>query len=663
MDKLYIIRLEEGEVMKKGFTVIFTKIFLGIILFILFTSQQQVNAEGNKTYYLSGYGINVTINRDGSADFEERLTYNFNGHFNGVLRDVDFSLTKGLKNKKVYVMKNNNLKELQLNQGNSLDAAGNLGTYNFIEEGTLGRFKIFEASQNEEKTFVIKYKLIDAVTKYKDTAEFNRKVVDTKWQTRLDNIKIKITLPQGATKEELKIFAHGPLIGESSILDSSNVEFKVATVSPGTFVETLVLFPIKLVPGTSNIVNENALSRIMANEANLAYEANKTRVEARQQAQEQLKIQAKRNLHQERLRALGNILAILLILLWFPIIIYIYQKYDKELKHSFEGKYYRELPGEYTPAEMSVLMSFGNVNTRDIMATLMDLTRKKQLLISQNKLNKKGFFSSKEIIQYVITLNEKAPAITLKKHEEFLIKWFIGKIGDGNCVALDEIKDYVKKSSKALKFKADYDKWVRLVQAEADKNKFFDKTCRKGTKLGVLVGIAYLVIGGAVTFLMFTQIAVFAIVQGVIMMTFSIAIKRRTEYGNEQHAMWQAFKNFLKDFSRLDKAEIPSIVLWEHYLVYAISLGVAKEVIKQLPIVFRDEDLNNNQLTYMYGARYGYFAGFGAMFEDTIHTVEGAISTAQSVANSQDSSSSGGGGGFSGGSSGGGGGCGGGGAF
>ena len=115
----------------------------------------------------------------------------------------------------------------------------------------------------------------------------------------------------------------------------------------------------------------------------------------------------------------------------------------KSLNH-FEGKYYRELPGDYTPAEMSVLMSFGRVNTRDIMATLMDLARKKQLVISQNKINKKSIFSSKEIIQYIITLNEKAPTITLKKHEEFLISWFIVKIGNGNCVSLDEIKDYVK---------------------------------------------------------------------------------------------------------------------------------------------------------------------------------------------------------------------------
>lgn len=649
--------------MKKDFTNIFTRIFLVIILFTLFTFKQQVNAADNKTYYVSGYNVNIAINKDGSADYEERLTYNFDGQFNGVLRDVDFSLTKGLKDKKVYVLENDKLKELTLNSGNSLDSNANPGTYNYVEEGTLARFKIFESSQNQEKTFVIKYNLIDAVTKYTDTAEFNRKIIDTNWQTRLDNIKIKITLPQGATKEELKIFAHGPLIGDSAILDDTNVEFNVPTVSPGTFVETLVLFPAKLVPTGGNIADKNALPGIMANEAKLADEANLEREQARKQVLDNSNMEQQQYLNQVKLRTTGNPLAILLIILWFPIIFYLYKKYDKELRHNFQGKYYRELPGEYTPAEMSVLMSFGKVNTRDIMATLMDLARKKKLVISPKKFSTKGLFGNKETTKYMITLVEKPSTITLKKHEEFLINWFIGKIGNGEYVEFDEIKDYVKKRGKALEFKADYDKWDRLVREEATKNNFFDTTSKKGNILGVVAGFAYLLIGAAFTLLMFTPIAVVCILEGVIISFYSFTIKRRTKYGNEQYAMWQAFKNFLKDFSRLDKAEIPAIVLWEHYLVYAISLGVAKEVIKQLSIVFRDEDLNNNQLTYMYGVSYGYFIGFGAMFDDTIHTVEGAISTAQSVANSQNSSSSGGGGGFSGGSSGGGGGGGGGGAF
>ena len=48
----------------------------------------------NKTYYLSGYDINVLVNKDGSADFEERLTYNFDGQFNGLLEMLIFLLQK-----------------------------------------------------------------------------------------------------------------------------------------------------------------------------------------------------------------------------------------------------------------------------------------------------------------------------------------------------------------------------------------------------------------------------------------------------------------------------------------------------------------------------------------------------------------------------------------
>jgi len=663
MEILFIIRLRGGEFMKRNSTIVFTRMFIVIIIFTLFGFSDPVHASENRSYFISRYNINVLVNKDGSANIEDILTYNFDGQFNGVTRDVDFSQTKGLQNQKVYLLENDKLKELTINSGNSLDDTGSPGTYNFALEDPFAKFKIFETSENQEKTFVIKYKLLDVVTKYKDTAEFNRKLVDTRWETRLDNIKIKITLPSGATKEELKVFAHGSLLGESSILDSSNIEFTVPSVSPGTFVETLVLFPTSLVPLSNNIVDENALPRIMANEAVLANKANVARENAKQEYQYQVDKQAAQELTKTKLKSIGTPLALLFILLWFPVIISVYKKYDKEIKPIFEGKYYRELPGDYTPAVMSVLMSFGIVNTRDVMATLMDLTRKKQLIISQNKISKKGLFNTKEIDQYIITLNENPPLVSLKKHEEFLISWFIVKIGNGNCVTLDEIKGYVKKKKDALEFKADYDKWSKLVIDEAAKSNFFDETCKKGILLGVLAGFAFSLIGAAVTFLMFTTIAVVLIIQGIILVIFSLFIKRRTAYGNEQYVMWLSFKNFLKDFSRLDKADIGSIVLWEHYLVYAISLGVAKEVIKQLPIVFTDNDLNNYGLTYMYGASYGYFAGFGTMFDDTIHTVEGAISTAQSVASSEASSASGGGGGFSGGSSGGGGGGGGGGAF
>ena len=645
-------------------------LFIMIVAVLLPMLSGQLIYADSRYYDVSRYVINVGINPDGTADIEERLTYNFKGQFNGILRDVDFSSTSGMENPKVYVEKNGSLVEWKLNSTRDLDAEGDFGTYNLVGQNEIAHFKIYEKSEDEEKTFVIKYTFRDAVTKYNDIAEFNRKIVDSGWSVNLNNVTINFTLPEGASKDEIKVFGHGALIGESKILDERHVQFTTSYVSPGDMVETLVLFPTRLVPQAARVSARDALPGIMANEKALADEANRQREEAKRKLaeyEEQQRLLEKQRQEEAARRAAiqpyGHVIGLLLFLLWFAIIIYIYIKYDKEFKHGFEGKYYRELPGEYTPAEMSSLLSMGHVATRDITATLMDLVRKEQLLLTTNKYVKKGIFKDKEVTDYIVSWNQNAPAITLKDHEAFLMDWFLGTIGDGNSVVLDEISDYAKTTSGARRFKKDYDKWCDLAKKEARKNDFFDNTCKKGRTAGVLISFAYLALAFIILFGFYSFIGIALIIQFVILLIFSARISRRTAYGSEQAAMWKAFKNFLKEFSQLDKAEIPSIIIWEHYLVYAISLGVAKEVISQLPLVFTDTDLQDTHLTYLYGYQLSNFAMFTDAFDRTVSSVDNAISQAMSVANSTMSSSSGGGGGFSGGSSGGGGGGGGGGAF
>lgn len=50
---------------------------------------------------------------------------------------------------------------------------------------------------------------------------------------------------------------------------------------------------------------------------------------------------------------------------------------------------------------------------------------------------------------------------------------------------------------------------------------------------------------------------------------------------DENLCKWEAFKRFLEDYSMLDTQEENAIVIWEKYLIYAISLGINKKVIKQ----------------------------------------------------------------------------------
>src|SRR5690606_28915195 len=65
-------------------------------------------------------------------------------------------------------------------------------------------------------------------------------------------------------------------------------------------------------------------------------------------------------------------------------------------------------------------------------------------------------------------------------------------------------------------------------------------------------------------------------------LAMAMLARRRSQYGADQKARWDAFKRFLLHFSRLDLAEVPAVALWEHYLVFATVLGVAEQVLKQM---------------------------------------------------------------------------------
>ncbi len=642
-------------------------LLLAAILLSVFFFGQAASAD-DRYYNIRSFNVDVTVNTDGSADIEERATYDFFGSFNGVLRNIDYMETDSIDNLQVLVERADGiLTEFSVNSSVDLDASGPSGTYNVYHDDEIAHLKVYEKSSNETKVFIYKYTLRNVVTKYNDIAEFNRKIIDSNWDDDLNNITVHIRLPEGAAKSEIKIFGHGPLTGESRIIDGQNVEFILGKLSPGYYLETLVLFPPGIVPDSTRVKAEDALTRILDNEKKMADQANAQREEARRQVEEYNRQREAREKTMNVVRTIGNIVGILFIIAWFAIIIFIYRKYDKEFKSSFSAKYYRELPGEYTPAEMSVLMNMGNVLSRDITATLMDLVRKGRLVLKKETYIKNGFFKDKEVEDYGLTLNQEAAGTSLKKHEAFLIDWFIGIIGDGYHVFLDEISEYAKTNSGAMQFSKDYQRWCKMAKEEAEKNKFFDKSSNKGQIAAVLIGLAYLGLGILFVSVLQALSGVLLVILGVIMFIFGIRLSRRTAYGNDQYVMWKAFKNFLKEFSRMDKAEMPSIVIWEHYLVYAISLGVAKEVIRQLPLVFTDTDLQNAHLTYMYGYNMRSLHSFTDTFDRTVSTVDHAISNAISIANSKNSSSSGGGGGFSGGGfgggSGGGGGRGGGGAF
>ena len=154
-------------------------------------------------------------------------------------------------------------------------------SYQLIDEGNGIRLKIFSTSEDESKTFAIRYKVINAASKYNDTGELYWQFMGKDTDVTIKNFELLITLPEGADKEQIKIFGHGPLSGISEIVDSRNVRLQVEKLLPHNFVEARILFPPSLIKNSGKIFEKDALERIMSEEKGFADEANARRAKAR----------------------------------------------------------------------------------------------------------------------------------------------------------------------------------------------------------------------------------------------------------------------------------------------------------------------------------------------------------------------------------------------
>lgn len=486
-----------------------------------------------------------------------------------------------------------------------------------------------------QMTFKYNYKIEGAVTKYMDTAELNWNLLQY-FESGIDDAYVEIKLPT-TIKDDIKAWGHGLGNGDV-IIEDSKVVLDIDKIKYGEFLEFRILFPKDLVNVDDiNQLDFAAYNDIMNYEQQLADETNK-------------------RIFVANIIYYGTFVAGILTLL---AAYYIYKKYDKEHIPSFNGTYYRELPADYSPAEMSYLYYFKNINNEDVTATLLDLIRRKYL-----KLDNVGEF-----------INERNPDFVIKKvhdnftgllkHEKHLIEWFIDEIGNGKEVSIKQIESYGKRDyQNAKSFQNNAATFVRLAKQAGSNHDFFENVKKSGAYGFVFIPFIYLLIS-SITQSIYSISNTFALVASailtILLFIYISTVKKRSINGNEDFVKWKAFKNFLLDFGNMQDYPMPGIVVWEHYLVYATSLKIADKVMQQLEVRLPNVENTEgyNQATFIgFGHRYyGFNLGY------TLGRINTSVATARSSSiqtitahNASRVGGGGGGGGFGGGSSFGGGG-------
>lgn len=610
------------------------KILYTILFLLMFICIGTIKSNAGDLY-LNNLEFDVEINSDGSMDVTE-------------IWDIDIEETNTLyksfkkDNSKYSKITNVDVKEITKGNNNNFIETDEWAYhvkkgYYYGTENEDGNFEIGWGvgldNSSATKKYQISYTVEDAILKCNDSAELYWQFVGEDFEISAKKIKGTILLPEDANDiNEIKVWGHTEdLNGTIYATDTDKIEFEINNFRSGRYVEIRTLFPTDLITYSGRIKNSDILNTVIEEETKWADEANAKR---------------KRN------EIMTKIFLILAVVIWIIInilliVIYTkkamkYSKKNKELKKyipTTKLEYYRDLPDEKaTPGEAVKVLdekinaftpsNFGKV----FSATMLDLSLK-------------GYLEIKPEGKKVININIlKEPNDEVKSDEKYIMEFVKKAAKGGNTLTLKELENYIKNhpSSTQKLLETSYDKINNQLISEQIIDKDIQKEYKKykESQTGYIVAIIFLLCFTLIAFII--PIIIFTI-DAVLCGKIAKKLNVLTQKGVDQKEQWKGLKKYMEDFSMLDRREVPELVIWEKYLVFATAFGIADKVIKQLKIVYPNLDEMTSGISTFTYMNLMMNTDFSSSFSN-------AISSSMSSAYS---SGSGGGGGFSGGGGGG----------
>ena len=125
------------------------------------------------------------------------------------------------------------------------------------------------------------YLVVDCVTLLEDTAQLYWKFIGSNSGVDTKNAKVIVHIPDGADKEKLKIWGHGPLSGKVSLVNSNTAVWEVMKLPKDRFLEARFLFPRELIPEGKVIDEGINMQYVLNQERDWAKNAEKERREIR----------------------------------------------------------------------------------------------------------------------------------------------------------------------------------------------------------------------------------------------------------------------------------------------------------------------------------------------------------------------------------------------
>lgn len=621
-----------------------------VLSFVCFSSIVRAD---DVDYSISDYYGKLILNKDYSANFEEKVTYHFDDDYNG--QYVSLSLGGNLPENvsldkdaiKVSATKNNTAVDV---------------TYELSESNKFYKLKVYNSGQDGDTvTLTVDWSLKNLLFVYQDASVLNWKPI-TDWDVTLEKVRFDVQVPSESASS---LKAHTGYFSAQPIVTKEGAIYHITTTNVKNTFELHAYWKNSIFDASSEQLKTKGKSDFLKTEENIKKNTQKAH---------------------SLFEWILPVVFIGLIIGGCLLYLILYRKMTiTERSINLKARLY-EAPEELNPLQLAqnvyhsplivaaptsqqkTKLSFNNI----IVASLLDLVEQGNLALREEG---QGL--------YLVKIHDE----NLSDYESDLLDLAFGDASECACDELfsqyhmnrpilrkgSEIKPLRQKSKAYISNLTSTIKNIDKKVKQTLSNKGLTEVWRESNNLEnsylLLVYGCFLFagIGSLGTFMYVMDKFNHAIIGYWVLITLAFGLLALATQFNcckqgvlvKENALryqyWHSFQNMINEIDTFDKAEIESIVIWDKLLVYATLFGEAKKVRKVMrlhKIHLSSDDMSiyvSNPLAYN-------------LLYHSINDYSSSITIANQ-SQSINSSSGGTGGGFSSGGFSGGGGGGGGGAF
>ena len=464
------------------------------------------------------------------------------------------------------------------------------------------------------------YRINNYMTGVADAAVFYYKYLSEINQMDVKELVVDVHFPEAestVSNETAWLHYSGSEVGAWKLEDGDkSVHIYVEDVKAGDYVESRILLN----------KDHYALSTV---------DENKTQVDLQREEEEWRAAYEKEQKLRLFFTILDYVLAVLAVAAGIASVFY-FKKKNRPLALPDAPIYYRDIPEGYTGGEVSPLyFYYSNENYIDesISATMLELVRKGYISIVPDEKAK-----SAKITVLKTDENDEIPT-----HQKYVIEMLLLVKPKGESFTMKQFESYGKKNPEKLmqhveKYRAAILNKSKREGAYQKRNKVLD-SAKKYTTVSVIAGIAVIILSGWVNFILgqgMTFFGIGLILGGLISYLFLRKLKAPlTLAGQKEYDKLHALGKYMQEFSMMEDHEIPELIMWEDYMIFATAMGIADKVAKQLEIAYPEFrtlssgrfDVGGFAILYFFSPSFRLLSGLN--FVGNVSSVIRSVSIAQ----------------------------------